>query len=246
MNIESSPSEKPREDTIVIKAVLLSSAPIYSRPRRPFLIGSMPMVEAITGDIPEDEINKHLLLYENVEFLQGAISHNYKEERVGFTEGTALVIYDVPMSEAEQWAAVDGETWKFEKLSWTKYRKIQDKRFERLTKAREKTLYKMTNNWYRFFGIRLYEQVPKVIRMDVRAAKHQRDPDFPTTDRHHYHVNLKKHRIYDLLNAVEYIEQGFFLLNVECEVTVSFDGEEVYQTPKGLTTDVCSSPTDAE
>lgn len=226
-------TEKQPERTIVVRAVYLGDEPALSEPEQPFFIGSMPIVNAITKQRDIRTIVAYGQTFPNVEFLHGSLSYNPDEGRAGVTEETVLVIYDVPISVAEEWNAI--ENWKFEKFSWTKYREIITSQFERVTHARDKLADKLTTGWARFFGLQIDSIVPQVIRIDVWLGKHRKDREFKSTDRYHYHVNLRAVKVADLFNAVEYIEQAFFSLGVDCEVAVSINTEDVYRTPQGLT-----------
>jgi hypothetical protein len=221
------------ERTIVVRAVYLGDEPDLSEPEKPFFLGSMPIINAITKQRDIQTIVAYGQTFPNVEFLHGSLSYNPDEGRAGVTEETVLVIYDVPISVAEEWKTI--ERWKFEKTSWTKYREIITSQYERVIRARDNLADKLTTGWARFFGLKIDEIVPQVIRIDVWLGKHRKDREFKSTDRYHYHVNLKEVKVADLFNAVEYIEQAFYSLGVDCEVAVSIDTEQVYKTPKGLT-----------
>lgn len=229
-------TEKQPERTIVVRAVYDGIGPALSRPKEPFFIGSMPIIAAITKGVPIERLVNYGHPFENVEFLQGSLEYNREEEKTGVSEKTVLVIYDVPVSEAEIWNDIPG--WKFERLSWSKYREIINDRYERINKLRDTLADKLTTGWARFYGLQIDSEIPTVVRFDLWLGKHPKDPQLESTDRYHYHVTLKgygKLRVADLFNAIEYIEQAFYSLNVDCEVAVKINTEEVYRSPKGLT-----------
>lgn len=226
-------TKKQPERTIVVRAVYLGDEPALSEPEKSFFLGPIPVIQAIKKERDVRTIVAYGQSFPNVEFLHGSLSYNPDEGRAGVSEETILVIYDVPVSWAEK--LNDIRDWRFERLSWTKYREIISDRFERTTRIRDNLADKLTTGWARFFGLKIDDSLPKVIRIDVWLGKHQRDRQFGSTDRYHYHVNVKAIKIADLFNAVEYIEQAFYSLQVDCEIVVQFDAEDVYRTPQGLT-----------
>lgn len=224
MDIEN--TKKLREKTIVVRAVYLGDEPTFSESKEPFFLGSFPVLAPVH---PE---GGGFLLKDVCEFLSGTRVIEHENYKVGVSEGTSLVLFDVPISIAEGLNGI--ENWRFEKLSWSKYREILATKYEALTRGRENILEKITSGWTKFFSIQFDKSPPRVIRLDLRVGKHQADPKFPSTDRYHYYARLQNVKAHDLVSAVEFFEQAFHLLNIECEVSLTYATDVVYKTPKGL------------
>lgn len=235
MDIEKQPEP---DRTIVVRAVYTGNEPTLSQSREPFFLGKMAIIEPVTPMALQNNIPP--MPFEYVEFLQGNTCIDKENFKSGVFPMTVLVIYDVPVSEAETWNEIPD--WKFERLSWTKYRGIIEKKYERANQVRDSLIERLTTGWTRFFNLTIDGVTGnKVIRIDVYFGKHSRDPKFQSTDRHHYKVNVKSVRVNDLFSAVEYIEQAFFLFGVDCELKVTVDAIEVYSTPRGITNEAPKS-----
>jgi hypothetical protein len=237
------------EQMITVRAVYLGSDPTMSEPEDAFCLGSIPILE---GAQPLSKKAKQLRKfvdeshkssganyrpickpYYYVEFMKGSTVVDTKEGRVGVTPNTILVLYDVLISEAETLNGV--LNWRFEKLAWNKYRTLIQKEYERISGIKDKLLEKLTVQWGKFYGLQLDQEVPKVINFDVRIGKQQKNNESKSHDQFNWHVKITKIKLADFFSALEYIEQAFFLLDVDCEIRVSFDDTEIYRTPKGLT-----------
>lgn len=228
------------EPTIVIRARYLGNDPTMSEPESRFFLGELPIIEKLTklSDLPKSETSKLKFrrstgYFYYVEFLRGDIVIDQTEGRVGVKPGTQLVLYEVPLSVAETFKTVPN--WNFIKLSWSKYRELIGAEYRATIRRKDELVEKLTSQWTRFFNLAFDKPSPKIIRFDARIGKKQRDPMISDSERFHYHVTVNAIKPADLFNAVEYFEQAFFLLGVECTVTVDFDTTEVYQTPLGLT-----------
>lgn len=238
--MDTNDTSEPLEQTIVVKAEYFGADPALSEPNKPFLLGELPIFESlrlmnkkakrITNSQYKYRAGAHALYY--VEFLEGRQCTDRIEGRVGVTPRTVLVLYEVSISVAETFKAVPD--WKFEKLSWSKYRELIQLKYESKIREKDDLVNRLTENWSRFYNLRFDMPTPKVIRFDARIGKHPRDHEFPSSDRFHWHVNLTSIKIADLFSAIEYFEQALFLMNVACDLTVNFDMIEVYCTPKGL------------
>lgn len=231
--MESEKQHNDNERTIVVRAVYQGDTPELGERRAPFFLGGIPIVEAINKKNASQKIISQGRLFPNIEILQGCKSYDPENERVGISEGTVLVLYDVPMVKAERLVGI--KNWRFERLSWSKYREIVNGQYDRVNRTRDKLADKLTTGWSRFYGLQIDQDVPMVVRFDMWLGKHERDREFSTTTREHYHVNLRAAKPADIFQAIEYIEQGFFSIGVEVEVAISINTAEVYKTPEGLT-----------
>jgi hypothetical protein len=237
MDTENTNEQPKTERAIVVRAVYVGKTVNWSRPKEPYFIGSDNPIPLLSACDRSDGKNKPLLYDHNVELLGGMLVKNDDEFRVGIMPGTGFALFEVPISVAESLNGI--EDWRFERLSWTKYRIQLDNRYLALKRQRDELVFKMSIGWTRFFGIdsNTAPEPPKVVKLDVRLGKHQKDRDFPSTDSYHYHVNIKPEKVdklSDIFNAVEYIEQAFFMLGVFAEVELKFDGDLAYRTPEGL------------
>lgn len=231
------------EQTIVVRAQYLGNDPTLSEPNERFELGDLPIFEALPllSAKAKKVVNSNYKYramsdaFYYVEFLHGAQCVDRVEGRVGVKPKTDIVLYEVPISVAESFKTVTN--WNFEKLSWTKYRQIIQSEYSRAVRIKDDLVNRLTENWSRFYNLQFDSSIPKVVRFDAKTGKHQRDPEFPSSDRFHWHVNLRNIKVGDLFSAIEYFEQALFLLNVECDLTVNFDTTEVYRTPKGLSYD---------
>lgn len=219
------------ERHIVVRAVYVGKEPTFSKPREPFFLANVPIVEAVS------EQNKRYktdwpLPFHYVDLFEGSVCYDFDGYRVGIEPKTQLALFDIRVSVAETFN--DVKDWRFERLSWTKYREILANQADNCRQLEAVCNQKLTEWWPRFFGLQLDSDVNKVTRVDLRLGKHPKDPEFPSTERFHYHVNLKKIKPHELFSAIEYIEQAFHYLGVDCDVGITFDTEEVYRTPKGL------------
>lgn len=169
-------TEKQPERTIVVRAVYIGETPALSRPKEPFFLGDIPIIEPITKGLHRDQLAKRSRPFPNVEILQGSRYWIHEEEKAGVSEGTVLVIYDVPISKAEKLREI--EFWRFERLSWTKYREVIDEQYKHITNVRDALADKLTTGWARFFGLELTSFVPQVTRIDVWMGKHAKDREY--------------------------------------------------------------------
>lgn len=231
------------EKTITVLARYIDNDPTLSEPKKRFSLGELPIIDSAQ---PLSEKSKRILPSENkysavtypfdyVEFLHGSWCVDQIEGRVGIRPRSEMVLYDVPISVAESFKTIPG--WKFEKLSWTRYRQMIESEYNRINKVRNDLVERLSENWVRFYNIKFDANISKPILFDVRIGKTQIDSENPSSDRYHWHVNLKRIRSGDLFSAIEYFEQALYLLNVDCSLTLTFDETEIYRTPEGLTYD---------
>ncbi len=231
---------KVKEKTIVVRAVYCGTKATLSEPSKPFCLADLPIIEPLLQVVEKDapmKIDVHPSLYFYADFLleETPIVIARKTQRVGFRPGAQLVIFDVPISTAEKFALIPD--WRFERLSWTKYRELLVRTEKDLLADHAFVIQKMTEWWPRFFDLNLNSEL-LVVNLNLYLGRHQRDPEFPTSqhDRYHYHIRLHRILTHQLLSAVEYLEQGFHLLNIECDLVINYEGSEVYRTPQSIMT----------
>lgn len=227
--------KQEKERVIIVRAVFIGREPCYSKPGEPFFLGSMKVIESIS---PENKLSVQTSLgmglqinmVNEAEIIFGAVVT--KDNKIGFNPGTQLALFNVPLSLAKSFNDEKSEIkdWRFEKLSFSKYRRLLEKKFDDFTKARDEVWETMTRGWMRFLytGNMIWPQTITVrIAISDKTGKHFDVSSFTSKVDDNFEP-------LDAISAAEYFEQFLVFLNRKGWVQIDFDKEKIYKTPHAI------------
>lgn len=225
-------SGKKPERLLAMRAVYIGLTDCLSLPETDFYLGEIKILNhweqyPKPRNKQEGKALIDTFVCENIEMLEGNIVLADDVKAIGFSPHTQFAMFHIPLSKAVALSEIqaDLKDWRFEHLSWSKYRAIIEQVYESTLIEVLELENKLVNNWDKFYPWQ-FPTESELVEIVVQSTNH-------ISTRMEWTVP-KEMKIWEILQAVEAFEQGGIFIGEPMQVTIFMDGEIVYQSPKNL------------